>query len=482
MSNMRSAVRAASRRSFMKSALAAGAFPLLPGCFSSKGYVANSKVRLACCGVGGMGGGDIGYLHSTGLCDVVALCDVDLGAKQTQKMLAAHPKAARFHDFREMFDRMADQFDAVTAGVPDHSHFPIAMRAMKEGKAIYSEKPLGHTFHEIQLMVDAAEKYGVVTQMGNQGHSYESYYQMRDYVANGVIDPNRVSRIEAHMNYSRRWHKWNGKVTKIPVTTSPLPETMSAKDWQTWLGTVPDDLPFSKDLHYGEWRSWFKLGNGCLGDWGAHIIDGIHEFFALGLPTEVAISDVSGWNEYVFPMVDTVTFRFPPKEGRKAIDIVWREGIGNYPELPKGFVVRGADGIPKSGSQTFDKVESLPAGKEIWMEDGTVWQGGSHNVPLLRCGAEESELPGWELRNEQKDWPVGHYANFLRAVRGETKTTSPFSVAGPLSQVFTLGCIAQRLNRGIKFDPVAKQVVGDAEANAMLAPPVRRGWEEYYSV
>lgn len=105
------------RRSFLKSALAAGAFPLLPGCFSAKAYRANSKVRLACCGIGGMGENDVRAFAETGLCDIVALCDVDLGAKHTQESLGKFPTAARFHDFREMFDRMADGFDAVTADV-----------------------------------------------------------------------------------------------------------------------------------------------------------------------------------------------------------------------------------------------------------------------------------------------------------------------------------------------------------------------------
>ena len=472
-----------SRRSFMKSALAAGAFPLLPGCFSSRGYLANSRVRLACCGIGGMGGNDIRQLYATGLCDIVALCDTDLGAEHTAGNLKKFPKAARFHDFRELFDRMGDRFDAVTAGVPDHSHFPIAMRAMKEGKAIYTEKPMGHTFREIQVMMDAARKYGVVTQMGNQGHSCDAYYQMRDYVAGGVIDPNKVARIETHMNYPRRWHKWNGKVDRIPVTTCPRPATMSEKDWQTWLGTVADDLPFSKDLAYGEWRSWYKLGNGCLGDWGAHIFDCIHEFFKLGLPTEIAIADVEGWNPFVFPMKDTLTFRFPKTATRKALDIVWREGIGNYPELPKGFIRgEGASGIPTSGGQDFSKKMELGAGKEIWMEDGSAWQGGSHNTPLRLCGDPKAEIPDWEHRDGGCNWPNQHYENFLRAVRGEIATTSPFEVAGPLSQVFTLGCIAQRLNRSLRFDPAKKEFVGDAEANALLAPAPRKGWEEYYRI
>ena len=471
------------RRSFLASSLAAGAFPFLPGCLApGQKWSPNSKVRLACCGIGGMGGEDVRQMFATGLCDIVALCDTDLGATHTLENLKKFPKAKRFHDFRELFDKAGDEFDAITAGVPDHSHFPIAMRAMKEGKAIYTEKPMGHTFREIQVMMDAAEKYKVVTQMGNQGHSCDNYYQMRDYVKNGVIDPNKIVKLNAHMNYARRWHHWNGKVNKLPMTSCPLPATMTAKDWDTWRGTVTADVPFSKELAYGEWRSWYAFGNGCLGDWGAHLFDTLHEFLELGLPTEIAISEVEGWNPFVFPMKDTLKFTFPKTAKRKARDLVWREGLGNYPELPKGFVIKGADGVPTSGGQDFSKLESLPAGREIWMEDGTVWQGGSHNASLIKSGAPDAVLPDWEYRGGGCNWPNQHWENFLRAVRGEIETTSPFRVAGPLSQVFTLGCIAQRLNRSLKFDPVAKKFLGDDEANALLAPAPRAGWECYYEI
>ena len=466
-----------SRRSFMKSALAAGAFPLLPGCFSSKGYLANSKVRLACCGVGGMGGNDINSLFDTGLCDIVALCDTDLGNDATIANMRKFPTAARFHDFREMFDKMADQFDAVTAGVPDHAHFPIVMRAIKEGKGVYTEKPMGHTFHEIQVMMDAERKYGAVCQMGNQGHSRESRFQMRDYVANGVIDPNKVTRIVTHMNSARRWHKWGGKVSSFPKAM-PLPDTMSAHDWDTWLGTCAWH-DHSTDFTHGEWRSWFDFGNGALGDWGAHVFDSVHEFFDLGLPSEIAVRNVTGWNGFVFPLQSTLDFKFPAKGGRKALTIEWWEGVANRPDIPKGFVYKGRDGsIPKSGNQSYDdaKTKELRPGKEIYMEDGVVWQGCSHADPLFRVGEGESAVPPYEKPVES------HYENFLRAVKGETEPNSPFRVAGPLSQVLALGCVAQRLNRNLKFDPEARRFVGDGEANALLAPAPRKGWEDYYAV
>ena len=471
----------ATRRSFMKVALAAGAFPFLPECLAAgRKWAPNELVRLACCGVGGMGGSDVNSFASTGLCEIVALCDTDLGNAATAANLKKFPRAARFHDFREMFDKMADKFDAVTAGVPDHSHFPIVMRAIKSGKAVYTEKPMGHTFNEIQVMMDAERKYGAVCQMGNQGHSGESMFQMRDYVANGIIDPNQVSRIVTHMTLHRRWHKWKGKVESYPKAV-PLPETMSQHDWDTWIGTCGWH-EHSKDFTHGEWRSWFDFGNGCLGDWGAHVFDGIHRFFELGLPTRVEISNVKGWNPFVFPMQDTLVFKFPANGKRKPLALEWYEGLRNRPSLPKGFAYKGWKGdIPKSGSQSFDanaKIDLRP-GKEIYMSDGTVWQGCSHADPLFRVGCAVNDVPAYERPIEN------HWRNFLRAVKGETKPNSPFSVAGPLSQVFCLGCIAQRLNRSIDFDPSRREIVGDAEANALLNGPKgtpRAGWEEYYRI
>ena len=42
--------------------------------------------------------------------------------------------------------------------------------------------------------------------------------------------------------------------------------------------------------------------------------------------------------------------------------------------------------------------------------------------------------------------------------------------------------IAQRLNRGFRFDPDRRVVVGDDEANLLLQGPApRKGWEEYYA-
>ena len=455
------------RRGFLSAMLAAGAYPLLPGCFSSKAYVANGKVRLAAIGCGAQAWFDLKKLAGNkDICEVVALCDTDIGAPHTEEALKRFPNLPRFQDFRKMFDRMADQIDAVLIGIPDHSHFCAAMHAMRLGKAVYVEKPLAHSFRECELLMAAEEKYGVVTQMGNQGHSGANYYQYRDYVQNGIIKD--VKKVVAHMNMQRRWHKWGGKTSSYP-RGEVMPETL---DWEVWCNAAPYH-DFSKDLAYGEWRCWYDYGNGCMGDWGAHILDCVHRFTLRGaLPREVSISNVTGWNQYVFPIQDTLTMKFDD------VTLEWYEGLDNKPPLPEGFRYADNKGLFPASTANDGLIDPLlKPGKEIYLADGTVWQGLSHAATLVRVGAQDEKVPAFEKAGSD------HWRNFLLAVKGEEEARSPFRVTAPLSEVFCLGVIAQRLNRGFKFDPVERKAVGDAEVGILLKGPApREGWEEYYRV
>lgn len=460
-----------SRRSFMKAALAAGAFPYIGACTTAK--CPDGKVRLACVGIGQQAWNDIREFEKTGIVKIAALCDTDLDGKQCVAALKQYPNVPRFRDFRKMLDAMDGKIDAVAVMNPDFSHFPALMAAMKRGLGVFSEKPLAHTFEECELLMAAERKYGVVTQMGNQGHSGNNYYQFKHYVETGILDVSKLTRLVAHMNNPRRWHKWNGKVAAFPKGEQ-LPKGL---DWDTWLGTASFH-DYSKDYVQGEWRSWYDFGNGCLGDWGAHTMDTMHRFFDLGLPTEVQIKDVQGWNPYVFPMQDTLIFKFAAKGRRPAVDLEWYEGVKNLPALPKGHrAVEWGKDIPAAKGSVADKKRTLNPGKFFGLSDGTWWQGGSHTSAIFRCDGGKTP-----------DYPKpgsNHYKNFLLGVMGQEATRSPFSVAGPLSEVFCLGCIAQRLNRNITFDPATKSIPGDAEANALLKGSKgtpRKGWEEFYRV
>ncbi|MBI1301527.1 MAG: gfo/Idh/MocA family oxidoreductase [Alphaproteobacteria bacterium] len=439
------------------------------------GYVAPSdKVNLACCGIGNRGGEIIRALHATGLANVVALCDVDMGAPHTQKIIEMFPDVPQFQDFRVMFDKMGNQFEAITVGTPDFSHFPITMHAMASGKHVYVEKPMARTFQEIELMMAAAKKYKVATQMGNQGHSEGNYFQFKAWKDAGIIKD--VTAITAHMNGRRRWHSWDVNMNSYPAA-EPLPETM---DWDTWLSAI-EPHEYNKDFHNGQWRCWYQFGMGALGDWGAHIMDTAHEFLDLGLPYEVNPVKLDGHNPFFFPMSSTLEFKFPERGAMPPLTITWYDGMNNIPAVPEGYGVSELDpNIPPPSTGQLQPAKLNP-GKIIYGKDLT-FKGGSHGstlsiIPQEAANDMASQLP------EVQESPSNHFANFLKACKGEEKCRSSFDIAGPLSQVFSLGVMAQQLNQKIVFDREKKQITNHPLANTLLvgAPP-RKGWEEYYKV
>lgn len=435
---------------------------------------ANDKVRVAFIGIGNRGADISARFAKTGLCEVVALCDVDMGAAHTQKIISMFPKVPRFQDFRKMFDQMADKIDAVTVCTPDHSHFPITIEAMAHGKHVYVEKPMARTFQEVELMMQAEKKFGVVTQMGNQGHSEANYFQFKAWKEAGLIKD--VTAITAHMNNPRRWHGWNPNIKHMPMG-EPVPETL---DWNTWLGVRPFH-EYNHDYHLGQWRCWYDFGMGTLGDWGAHLLDTAHEFLNLGLPAEINPLYLKDHNPFFYPMSSTILFKFPERGDMPAVDVTWYDGLDNIPAVPENYGSSEVDpNIPAVNGGKLQLVNLNP-GKEIYTKTLT-FKGGSHGSTLSIIPDKTAKEINPTLPEYPKS-PSDHYTNFLRACQGKEKTRSPFSIAGPLSQVFSLGVLAQRLNRKLVFDRDLKQIVNDPVANQLLIGDMpRKGWEQYYKL
>lgn len=436
-----------------------------------------AKIKIAYIGIGNRGEQNIEEFEKTGRVEVIALCDVDFDGKQCEKVRKMYPKAKLFRDFRKMFDEIGNEFEAVMIATPDHNHFAPAMLALNQGKHVYVEKPLSCTFLENQLLIDAANKHPeLATQMGNQGHSEANYFQFKAWKEAGLIKD--VTKVNAHMNNIRRWHKWSADIHRFPREEA-LPAGM---DWDTWLGPRHWH-DYNHDYHQGQWRCWYDFGMGCLGDWAAHIIDTIHEFCELGLPYEVTLKKVEGWNQFFYPFSSTILFRFPARNGNPPVDITWYDGLGNYPELPKDY---GASienhNVPVTNYTETTQV-TLNPGKEIYQADGTIFKGGTHAATLEIIGDRGKELADVVAKIEVPQSPSNHYENFLNACLGIEKTRSPFQIVGPLCQAFSLGVIAQRLNAQLFFDERNKMITNNPFANALLVgPEPRRGWEQFYKM
>ncbi len=446
--------RRVSRRDFMKGTVAAtAAFTIVPGYVLGQG-APSGKLNIAAIGSGGMGRKNINACLPE---NIVALCDVDWNrAGATFKKF---PEAKRFKDFREMLDKMGDKIDAVIVATPDHTHAVAAMAAMKKHKHVYVQKPLTRTVYEARMLTEAARKYGVKTQMGNQGHSGEGIRLVCEWIADGAIG----DVYEVHCWTDRPiWPQGIGR----PEGTSPIPKTL---DWDLWLGTAPW-RPYNPAYLPFNWRAWLDFGAGALGDMGCHVMDAAFMSLKLEYPESVQAShsyDVQKmWtrvdNKETYPRASIVHYQFPARAGMPPVKFHWYDG-GILPEIPN----------------------DLEIGRKI-PESGTILVGEKGKI-MCDTYAESPRLIPESKMNAYKKPPKslpripngagGHEQDWIRACKGKGQSCSNFDYAGPFTETVVMGNLAV-LNPGkrLMWDGENMKITNDEKANAFVKMPYREGW------
>ena len=263
-----------SRRSFLKSALAAGVAPIfLPSRLWSAETKPNDRINVGIIGCGIQSRGLMsGFLGKAGV-QVVAVCDVDTTRREDHKKTVQEHYAkqagsdykgcAAFNDFRELLARK--DIDAVVIATPDHWHAIIAIAAAAAGKDIYCEKPLTNTIHEARSLVDAVRRHGRVFQTGSQQRSSREFRVACELARNGIIG--KISRVEAG---------FGGPGIPCDLPGEPAEAGL---DWDMWIGPAPmreyNEIlsPRGIHKHFPMWRKYREYGGGMVTDWGAHHLD-----------------------------------------------------------------------------------------------------------------------------------------------------------------------------------------------------------------
>ena len=321
-----------SRRDFIKNtAMAAAGFMIVPRhVLGGKGFLAPSdRLLVAGIGIGGKGETDINSIYRSGKAEIAFLCDVDdnRGAK-TRK---AFPKAKYYKDWRELYEKEAKNFDAVSVSTPDHNHAVQALAAMQLGKHVYVQKPLTHDIYEARILTEAAKRYKVVTQMGNQGASGDGVRQLREWYDAGLIG--KVHTVYAWTNRP----VWPQGI-QWPQTKAPVPQGL---DWDLWLGTAPYSDYVDKLVPFN-WRGWWDYGTGALGDMGAHLLEAPFRMLNLSHVTEVECSIGTVYADEFkrayfpesCPPSSHVTLTFPETDKTKGpVTMHWMDG-GIQPDRP----------------------------------------------------------------------------------------------------------------------------------------------------
>ncbi|HZT29540.1 MAG TPA: Gfo/Idh/MocA family oxidoreductase [Bryobacteraceae bacterium] len=491
------------RRHFFMGPLLAGAVPLAGfgsvGSLRALGYKSpNEKLNIASIGAGGKAASDIKGCSSE---NIVALCDVD--DKQAARTFQEYEKVPKYKDFRKMLDEQGKSVDAVIVTVPDFMHATAAMWCMERGKHVYVQKPLTRTVWEARQLMEAANKYKVATQMGNQGYSNEGTRQAAEMVWAGEIG--NVTEVHAWTDRPI----WPQGLTEIPPPDA-VPSTL---DWDLWLG-VAEKRPYTSGgpgypTKWGNfyqpfnWRGFYDFGCGALGDMACHILGAANLALQLGSPAGVECTHKESASAFMFPKKSIIRYDFPARGNMPPVKLFWYDGLTETPKIPgvpdgellgdlpyvrhagggaaaarphrpNGFVGRVFDW------ETFEQTRGNPEAR-VPSPDGSVFIGDKGILTTGTYGEETRLIPVEKMRDYQFPAPLltrspGHYRDWIRACKGGDPACSNFNVAAPFVEWMLLGVIALRVEGKLEWDAAKMRFANNPEANKYLKPAFRKGW------
>jgi predicted dehydrogenase len=499
-----------SRRDFVtRAAATTAAVTIVPRHVLGRGQTAPSdRLNIAGVGVGGMGRTNLLNLGLDN--NIVALCDVDWGfagpqwvvsrleadLKREQERVAKGgltpealmnsehrvgslrkliaedvPKQKRYRDFRRMLEEQKD-IDAVVVATPDHMHAAVAMAAMDLNKHVYVQKPLCWSVDEARKLARKAQQKKVVTQMGNQGHSWDDGRKAVEWVQSGAIGdvtevhvwtnrpisywPQGIPRPEPRrISENMRWNM-NGVMARLANAMGiySVPDDL---DWDLFLGPAPA-IEYHPVYHPFNWRGWVDWGCGALGDMGAHLLD--HAYWALDLGYPTSIETVSTpWEKACFPMATNTYYEFPARGSKPPVKLTWYDG-GMFPPTPPEF----AEGEKLNG------------------EGGAIMVGTKGKVIYNTYGLGARLLPA-SLQTSVGDPPrtlpritTSHEVNWSDACKGKGQASTPIEYAAKLTEVMLLGVVALRAGTKIHYAGAEMRVTNSREGNDLLKREYRRGW------
>ena len=499
------------RRHFFFGSLLAGAVPAagfgsIPS-LRTLGYKSpNEKLNIASIGAGGKASSDIDGCATE---NIVALCDVD--EKQAARKFTEYDKVPKYKDFRKMLDEQGNTIDAVIVTIPDFMHATAATWSMERGKHVYVQKPLTRTVWEARQLMEAANKYKVATQMGNQGYSNEGSRQAAEIIWAGEIG--KVTEV----------HAWTDRpIWPQGLTAIPAPEEVPGTlDWDLWLG-IAEKRPYTSGGpdyksplggHFyqpGNWRGFYDFGCGALGDMACHILGAPNLALQLGAPTSVECIQKEGPSDFMFPIKSVIRYDFPARGSMPPVKLFWYDGLKETPKIagvPEGELLgdlprkpfarppqasgQAAAGPPRLRPftgfigrvfdwETFEKTKGDPDA-HVPPPDGSLFIGDKGMLTTGTYGEQTRLIPVEQMKDYQFPPPVltrspGHYRDWIRACKGGDPACSNFNVAAPFVEWMLLGVIALRVNGKLEWDARKGQFTNNPEANKYLKPTFRKGW------
>ncbi len=441
------------RRSFIKGAAAMGGLMFLPSCATKRIKAINGKMNIAVVGAGGMGNAIFNYIKGYNNVNVVAICDVD--EVRASRAIKENPKVPFFKDYRVMFDKIGNIIDGVCVSTPDHMHYPISAWAIANGKHVFCQKPLTRTIWESEELKRLSEEAGVITQMGNQGHTNPGWRLVKEWYEAGIL-----GEIEDIYIWTNR-PIWPQGDLSVPAGMK-VPSTL---DYKGWLGVAPYQ-PYSDKIVPFSWRGIRNYGTGACGDMACHFLDVPYSAFDLGFPASV-VANSTPFNDYSWPSQSSAEMTFINKRGKNGIiKLHWYDG-GRKPKA-----IKGVDDAflkdPRNANCTFI------VGSKCTMHTNEYGQFGrtyvyprTKMVSMLKEAAAKGAKRGFLVNEtiERSKFENNPVMEWVDACHKGVKPLGNFSYAAPFTEMCLLNMIAISFpNQELKYNAKKMEFTGNPEA------------------
>jgi predicted dehydrogenase len=395
---------------------------------------ANDRIVVGSIGVGGRGGNHLDDLHGRGI-PIAGICDVDARhVANAAKRVGGRPFTCK--DYRQLLDRK--DIDAIVIATPDHWHAIMMIDACQAGKDVYTEKPTCRTIQEGDAMINAAEHYKRVVQVGAQGRSEAAARRCAEYVRNGEI---------GKVNYVDVWHPENFNGNNAMSKDGAPP---AALDWEQWLGPARW-RQYNADYHPFNFRWLMEIGGGFIRDRGNHVLSCV--FWTMDAdktgPVSVEASgDRANRGNWDVPIKMKVTWEFKNPDWT----VTWKQP-GQQRPLP---------------------------GENQLIDWGAEFRGDKGSVILVH-----GDSAGVEPKARNYEPPAngvhlfhspGHMQNWLDCIKTRQEPIMPIRAGVAVITLPITANISYVLGRKLDWDAAKRQFVGDDEANRMLADPYRWPW------
>jgi predicted dehydrogenase len=378
-----------------------------------------------------------------------------------------------FTDYRQMFDKIGKQIDAVFIAAPNHHHALPAMIAMQLGKHVYCEKPVCQNIGEARMLREMARKSKVATQMGNQGHCMEGYRRLCEYIWAGVIG--KVTET----------HSWTDRCNGGAGPRPPYEPVPKGLNWDLWIGPAPY-RDYHSDLHPHEWHGWYDFGNGSIGNMGCHVLDGVYWALKLEHPTSIEVEYIRDGSNERYPNGSRIRWDFPARGDMPPVKVYWHEGLNKTTTAQPVGNLRAAKGDARNLPPLLLELRKKYPDEELDRGDsGTLYVGEKgiiytgtygdrmHIVPIEKMS--ETPPPPKTLPR-----PKDIFTDFIEACRsGKTETAVSFDYGTRLTEFAILGNLAQHVGEGkkVEWDGPNMKVTNIPELNQWVKREYRKGWQ-----